>query len=168
MTVHKNWYVVYTRPRWEKKLHDGLLRQDLESFLPTYITIRQWSDRKKKVELPLFTSYLFVHVSKKEYYKVLNTDGAVKYIYYQGKPATVSEEIIDSIKRLINSNVEFEIVSQKLPIGTKVIIKEGILKGIIGEIIQYKGSLRACIRVDQIDKSIFVSIPLNACEEITD
>jgi transcription antitermination factor NusG len=166
MATHpKSWHVIYTRPRWEKKLHDLLIQKNIESFLPLYKTIRIWSDRKKKVELPLFNSYLFVNISGKEYYEVLNTPGAVKYIYFEGKAAIMSDKQIEAIKLLINSDMTYEVVNHILPVGSKVIIVKGALQGLEGEIVEYKGSYRACIRVDQINRSVLVNVPAGYYEK---
>ncbi len=161
----KIWYVIYTRPRWEKKLNDLLIQKNIETFLPLYKTIRQWSDRKKKVELPLFNSYLFVNVTLEEYFEVLNTPGAVKYIYFEGKAAIVRDNQIEAIKQLVESDVQFEVVDHLLPLGTNVIIIKGTLKGLYGEIVEYKGAHRACIRVDQIHRSILINIPAGYYQE---
>jgi transcription antitermination factor NusG len=161
----KIWHVIYTRPRWEKKLSDLLVQKGIDTFLPLYTTIRQWSDRKKKVELPLFNSYLFVNISANEYYEVLNTPGAVKYIYFEGKAATMSEDQINAIKQLIESDLSFEVVNNILPIGTKVTITKGALEGMEGEIIEYKRSYRTCIRIDQINRSVLINVPAGCFEK---
>lgn len=128
--------------------------------------MRQWSDRKKKVELPLFNSYLFVRISKGEYYEVLNTPGAVKYIYFEGKAAVMRDNQIESIKQLIGSDFSFEIVNKILPVGAKVTITKGALMGLEGEIVEYKGSYRTCIRIDQINRSVLINVPAGYYEEI--
>jgi len=161
----KIWHVIYTRPRWEKKLNNLLLEKNIESFLPLYKTFRQWSDRKKKVELPLFNSYLFVKISKNQYYEVLSTPGAVKYIYFEGKAAVLNENQIEAIKKLIQSDITFEVLENILPIGTKVAITKGALQGLQGEIVEYKGSMRTCIRIDQINRSVLVNVPAGYYEK---
>jgi transcriptional antiterminator RfaH len=161
----KLWHVIYTRPRWEKKLYNLLVQKEIEAFLPVYNTVRQWSDRKKKIELPLFNSYLFVNIEKARYYEVLNTPGAVKYIYFEGKAATISEKQIETIRQLVASESTFEIVNHILPAGTKVTITKGVLQGIEGEIVEFKGSRRACIRIDQINRSVLVNVHAGSYEK---
>jgi transcriptional antiterminator RfaH len=168
LTIYfKTWHVVYTKPRWEKKVQNLLVQKGIESFLPLYTTLRQWSDRKKKVELPLFNSYLFVKITSKEYFEVLNTSGIVKYIYFEGKAAVIRENQIEGIRQLIDSEVKFEIVDHLLPIGTRVIIKKGPLMGLNGEIVEYKGSLRTCIRIDQINRSILINVQAGFYEKVS-
>jgi len=166
MSSGKIWHVIYTRPRWEKKLRDLLSQKNIETFLPMYKTIRQWSDRKKKVELPLFSSYLFVKISQEQYFEVLNTPGSVKYVYFEGKAAVISDNQVESIKQLLDTGVSFEIVNHILPLGTKVTVTKGALQGLQGEIIEYKGSWRACIRIDQINRSILINVPAGYYKEI--
>ena len=168
MTIYsKTWHVLYTKPRWEKKAQNLLVQKGIEAFLPLYTTLRQWSDRKKKVELPLFNSYLFVKITSKEYFEVLNTPGIVKYIYFEGKAAVIRENQIEGIRQLIDSEVKFEIVDHLLPIGTRVIIKKGPLMGLNGEIVEYKGSLRTCIRIDQINRSILINVQAGFYEKVS-
>lgn len=162
----KTWHVVYTKPRWEKKLNDLLIQKKIDVFLPMYKTIRQWSDRKKKVELPLFNSYLFVNVTHEEYFEVLNTPGAVKYIFFEGKAAVLSDKQIEAIKLLIDSDLTFEVIENILPLGTKVEITKGALQGLHGEILEYKGSMRTCIRIDQINRSVLVNVGVGYYREL--
>ncbi|HVX26897.1 MAG TPA: UpxY family transcription antiterminator, partial [Parafilimonas sp.] len=83
---NKSWYAVYTKPRWEKKVNSKLLNKGIESWCPVQKLQRQWSDRKKIIEDPLFKSYVFVHISDAEKSKVLNTEGIIQFVYYLKKP----------------------------------------------------------------------------------
>ena len=89
MQPEKKWYAVYTKPRWEKKIDSVLARKGIESWCPLQKVQRQWSDRKKTIEEPLFKSYVFVHVDEQERVKVLMTDGVLNYVFYLGKPAAI-------------------------------------------------------------------------------
>ena len=80
--METKWYAVYTRPRFEKQVVKALLDQGIEGYLPLIKTMRQWSDRKKMVEVPLFSSYVFVHINRSAYDQVLQTQGVVKYISF--------------------------------------------------------------------------------------
>ena len=74
------WYVVYTLSKHEKKVEKLLERKNIESYLPKRTIIRQWSDRKRKVEAPLFPNYLFVHIHPREFWKVLSTNGVIRFV----------------------------------------------------------------------------------------
>lgn len=98
----KNWYALYTKPRWEKKIDAVLKRKGIESWCPVQKVQRQWSDRKKIIEDPLFKSYVFVHISDAERVKVLMTDGVLNFVHYIGKPAVIRDEEIDLIKKYLS------------------------------------------------------------------
>src|ERR1017187_6919584 len=104
----ENWYAVYTKPRSEKKLAMRLNEKSIEAYVPLRKTLKQWSDRKKMVEEPMISSYVFVNVSKENYFEVLNTPGAVRFIWFSGKPAIIPEKQIRNLKLLTGTNIEVE------------------------------------------------------------
>lgn len=152
------WYVVYTHPRAEKKAGEYLAEKNIKFYLPLLSTIRQWSDRKKKVELPLFPSYLFVYVSQKEYYEVLSISGISRYLFFEGKPATISQKEIDKIKMLLNSDIEMEVSQEVIKPGELIEITHGVLRGIRGEMVEYKGERKVAIRIEQINFSLLIQV----------
>ena len=79
-----NWYAIFTKPRSEKKVHQRMLDQQIEAFLPLVKTVRQWSDRKKTVEVPLISSYVFVYLPENDLYKTLPVQGTVNVLKYLG------------------------------------------------------------------------------------
>ncbi len=86
------WYVIYTRPRWEKKVHSLLHTKGIESYCPLNKVRRKWSDRVKLVEEPLFKSYVFVKTNEEGRTAVRMTDGVVNFLYWNGKPGLVKEK----------------------------------------------------------------------------
>ncbi len=100
---NKHWYALYTKSRNEKKVHQLLEEAGIESYLPLIKTLKQWSDRKKWVEEPLFKSYIFVQVQANQYYHVLNIPGIVRYITFEGKAVIVPEKQILAIKQFLNN-----------------------------------------------------------------
>ena len=94
----KGWYAIYTHSRAEKRVSDRLTEAGIETFLPLQKTLRQWSDRKKLVEKPLISSYVFVKVVPKEFFTVRKTDGVVKFIMLQGKPVVIPEIQITNLR----------------------------------------------------------------------
>src|SRR3954447_3048135 len=94
----KKWYALYTKPRWEKKADSILVRKGIESWCPVRKAERQWSDRKKIIDDPLFKSYVFVHIIEEERLAVLQTDGILNFVHYLGKPAIIRDEEIALIK----------------------------------------------------------------------
>jgi len=102
-SLTKKWYVVYTRPRWEKKVADLLFRKKIEYYCPLNKVYKQWSDRKKLVAEPLFTSYVFVRIDESEQLTVRLTDGVINFVYWLGKPAQVRNEELEAISDFLNS-----------------------------------------------------------------
>jgi len=125
----KKWFAIYTRPRWEKKVHKLLEEKGIECYCPLNKVHRKWSDRIKIVEEPLFKSYVFVKVSEEEKTPVRMTDGVVNFIYWLGKPAIIREKEIETIKRFLNDHHNVEVRSVDIKAGKKVIVESGILMG---------------------------------------
>lgn len=124
-----NWYVLYTKPRWERKTAGELEKLGIEVYCPMITTVRQWSDRKKKVTSPLFTSYIFVRLKEKDRNQVFAATGVVRYLFWLNKPAIVRDEEIETIERWLN-NDEFEDVEvRSFQPGEHVEIQSGPMKG---------------------------------------
>lgn len=155
----KNWFAVYTRSRAEKKVFQRLQEEHIKSFLPLQKTIRQWSDRKKKVEVPLLRSYVFVHISLLDYSLVLKTDGVVKFVTFEGQAAPIPQKQIDYLEILANSDVEIEKTEKFFKPGQRVKIISGPLKDIVGELVIHGRKKRFLIRVDHIKQNLLVNIP---------
>ena len=156
--MEKKWYAVYTRPRFEKQVLKGLQDQGIDCYLPIIRTMRQWSDRKKMVEVPLFSSYVFVHIDRSFYDQVLQTHGVVKYVTFEGKAATIPSEQIDNLKIIVDSNEKVETVWEKRQKGDKVMVNAGSLKGLKGQLISEGGRKKVLIRIEGIDQNLTVEV----------
>jgi transcriptional antiterminator RfaH len=152
------WHVIYTRPRHEKKLAIAYNEKGIQYYLPLIKTLKQWSDRKKKVEEILFKSYIFVYVSEKEYSDALKYPGAVRYITIEGKAAQLSEIQMDTIKKTIENKLEFDLSTGYFKKGRIITIKKGILKGVAGEIVAWSGKKKLLIRINEIGYSLLVHL----------
>jgi len=106
------WYALYTRPRFEKKVEADLCKDGYEVYLPMLRTRRKWSDRMKWVDMPLFSGYLFVKVSCREYYQVLQHPAVMRYIAFGGTPSVVPDMQINAIRRALGEGIDFEVTSQ--------------------------------------------------------
>ncbi|MDN5217521.1 UpxY family transcription antiterminator [Fulvivirgaceae bacterium BMA12] len=147
MTRHNNWYVVYTYPNSEKKIYNELNKREITAYLPTKGVVRQWSDRKKKLEVPLFPNYVFVNIPPKDMWMVLMVNGVVKFVSFNGTPAVVRDSEIDLVKRLsskanVVSNKNFYIR------GEKVQVKEGVFSGLVGKVMNKKGMTRLYVELE--------------------
>lgn len=156
------WYTVYTRSRAEKKLHSLLVNKNIECFLPLRQILRRRSDRKKWIEQPLLPSYLFVHVTEKSRLDVLETPGAVCYICFDGKPATIPDKQIMYLKNFTqNKPKDLGIYTGNLDYRDKVEVISGPLKGVKGEIIQLRGRHRILLRFDALGYGVHAEISLH-------
>jgi transcription antitermination factor NusG len=158
--VDHKWYAVYTNPRAEKLVRDRLLETGIEVYLPLQKTFRTWSDRKKLVEKPLLTSYVFVKVIPLEFSKVYQTSGVVKFVTFEGQPASIPQNQIDNLRLLINSDAEIEISSEKFERGDNVEVIRGALLGLTGELVKMGNHSRVVVRIDRLDQNLIVNIPL--------
>ena len=120
-----NWYVIYTKPKWEKKVAEQLAEAGIDCYCPLITQIRQWSDRKKKVEVPLFYSYVFVQLAESERNSVFQSVGVVRYLFWLGKPAIVRHEEIEVIKKWINTSDAADIMVDRYKIGDAIQLESG-------------------------------------------
>jgi len=155
----EKWYALYTRPRAEKLVYQRLVEEGIETFLPLQKTYRRWSDRKKLVEKPLLSSYIFVKTKSKNFPKVYKTHGVVKFITFEGKPASIPQRQIDNLRLLINSDAEIEISSEKFAMGDNVEVINGSLVGLTGELIKIGNRNRVVVRIDRLDQNLILKIP---------
>tara|TARA_R110000823_G_scaffold315465_2_gene447701 strand:+ start:115 stop:588 length:474 start_codon:yes stop_codon:yes gene_type:complete len=123
-----NWYVLYVQSRKEKKVAEMLQEMKVQVYCPHIKEIRQWSDRKKTIESPLFKSYVFVRLQDRERQLVFGVPGVVRYLFWLGKPAVVRDEEIQAIKKWLEEDEVEEITLSKLVPGDELHIKNGILK----------------------------------------
>ena len=164
--LNPKWYAVYTRPRFEKQVLKDLQDQEIDAYLPLIKTMRQWSDRKKMVEIPLFSSYVFVNIDRRYYDQVLQTHGVVKYISFEGKAATIPADQIDLLKIIVNSNEKVETTWETRKKGDRVIVTAGSLKGLIGRLITDGDRKKVWVRIDSIDQNLTVEVHPSLIEKI--
>jgi transcription antitermination factor NusG len=140
MNETKKWYVVYTRPRWEKKVAEILLAKGIEHYCPLNKVMRQWSDRKKVVLEPLFKGYIFVKLEETIKWDIKNIDGIINFVYWLGRPAQVKEREIDTIRKFLQEFSAVEVIERQMGINTRVLVKQGVLMNYHGIVIEIAGS----------------------------
>ncbi|MBE9660382.1 UpxY family transcription antiterminator [Mucilaginibacter myungsuensis] len=108
--LQSRWLAAYVRPKYEKKIIQKLADKQVEHYCPFTKVVRQWSDRKKVIEVPLFSGYIFVKITDKEMLKVREIDGVINFVYWLQRPAVIKEEEIDIIKMFLKEydNVSIE------------------------------------------------------------
>jgi len=162
----QRWYAIYTHPRAEKLVYSRLVERDVETFLPLQKTYRQWSDRKKMIEKPLISSYLFVKVKKKQFPLVYRMMGVVKFISSEGQPVPIPQKQIDNLRLIVNSDAEIEVTGETFAKGDNVEVVTGSLTGLTGELIRVGGKKRVIVRIDRLDQNIIVTIPVTFLKKI--
>jgi len=134
-----NWFVLYTKPKNEVKVAERLAAAGITVYCPMVTTVKQWSDRKKKVTVPLFTSYVFVHVAEAQRPAVFDVPGVVRYLFWLGKPAVVRAEEIAVIKEMLSDTYK-EVRFAALKPGTTIIVEDGLFKGQTATFKEQKGN----------------------------
>ncbi|MBP6619055.1 MAG: UpxY family transcription antiterminator [Leadbetterella sp.] len=120
-----NWYVVYTKPKWEKKVAERLNEIGVVTYCPLITKVSQWSDRKKIISVPLFNSYIFVQTEEKERNRIFEVIGAVRYLFWLGKPAMVKDSEIESIRNWLSVPDVYEVSLDKWKKGDKIVLDSG-------------------------------------------
>ena len=125
---NRKWHVLYTKPRHEIKALERLVQSGFEVYCPMKTTLKQWSDRKKKVSEPLLPSYIFIKITEKKRAIPLKDPSVLNYIFWLGKPAIVRESEIDTLKGIISKDIVQEFEIRQLNIGDKIDINKGQIK----------------------------------------
>ena len=163
---NRKWFAIYVKSRSEKKVLKLLEDIGVESFLPLITRVKQWSDRKKKVEEPLFRSYLFVNIPLNDYYNVLNVNGVVKFVTFERKPVPVPDNQIIAIKEYLNDTELHSINYEDFKEGELVKIKSGQMKDLVGRFIKINGKHRIIIDIEAVGQSLPINIARSNVEAV--
>jgi transcription antitermination factor NusG len=153
------WHVVYTKSRNEKKVLKKLLDLGIECYCPLRKTLKQWSDRKKWVEEPIFKSYIFVKSSSSQEKKltILNVEGVVRFLNWLGAPAQVRQEEINIIKKFLG---EYKDVNfNRYDLGATVKVKTGSLKGQIG-VVTESTDRHITLTIEKLGMNLTAKLPI--------
>ncbi|WP_035759594.1 UpxY family transcription antiterminator [Flavobacterium tegetincola] len=123
-----NWYALYTKPRKEQKVAQQLEQLGFTVYLPLKTEVRQWSDRKKTIVTPLFTSYVFIQIEEAKRTEVFIIDGVLNYVFWLGKPAVIRNGEMQMMQNQIGKPNTALVVTTLQP-GEQLYLKEGIFKG---------------------------------------
>lgn len=160
------WYALHTRYQHEHGVARALETRGIEALLPTFISIRKWKDRNKKICAPLFPGYLFCQQATEHRLAILSTPGVCAILSVAGVPATVAQEEIEAIQRLIQDPGRIE-PHPFLRKGTPVRVKAGPFEGIEGYLVRKKDAVRLVVSVQMLGKSASVEIDASAVEPIS-
>lgn len=154
-----NWYVVYTKPLTEKKVAERLSQLGIEHYLPLFTTVKQWSDRKKKLEKPLINSVVFVRCHPAELQRLYKVPSVAGVLRHDGKPAVVKAYEIQNLRILLQQVGATELDPIALEPGTSIEVTRGPFKGIIGTAVQVLNTLRVIIEIRQLGVAFSVNVP---------
>ena len=124
----KNWYAIYTKPRKEIKVAQQLEQLGFTIYLPLKTEVRQWSDRKKKVTTPLFSSYVFIQIEEAKRAEVFIIDGVLNYVFWLGQPAIIRDAEIALMRNEIEQP-NTEVMVSGLGPGDQIQLNQGVFKG---------------------------------------
>jgi transcription antitermination factor NusG len=158
-TLLSQWYAVQTRPRHEKKVAAELARKGIKNYVPLLDQIHRWSDRRKKVEVPLFPGYAFVHaaLSPETRISILRVWGVLNFVGSQNLGTPIPEKQIESIRMLMDQNLQAT-PYPFLRSGQRVIVRSGALAGLEGIFLGTEGRKRLVISIESIQQSVVLTI----------
>ncbi len=156
LDLEPNWYALYTCPRHEKRVAEQIERRSISCFLPLYRSVRHWKDRRKELELALFPGYVFVRMALENKLQVLELPGAVRLVSFNGKPAAVPADEIETLQtRLSGAKIE---PHPYLRTGRRVRVRSGAMEGLEGIVVRRKDRCRIVFSIDLIMRSVAVEV----------
>lgn len=151
------WYASYTRSRYEKLVARELSERGIEHFLPLYEKVHAWAHDRRKVQLPLFPGYVFVHVPLSSRLQVLETPGVVRLVCVKGAPAAIDADEIEALRRALSNGSHSE-PCPYIKLGQNVRIESGPLQGLCGKVLRKNHHWRVVISIDLLMRSILVDV----------
>lgn len=166
----KFWHALYVRSRCEKKVLSQLEDMGIQAYLPMISKVKQWSDRRKKVQEPLFKSYVFVFSNDKQYISILNVYGVVKFVCFEKEAVVVPENQILAIKKFVSeyeNGEEYKMNNdEELKVGQMVRIINGPMKGLTGRLDTIRNKRHLIVYIDVVGQCIPVHIPRAKVEPV--
>lgn len=154
-----NWYAVYVNVKHEKKVVKKLQEQNIEAYSPIVKRIQQWSDRKKTVEFPMLSGYVFVKIDLQNKEKVLHSPGVFSFIKFNGVEAKIRDVEIGVLKSIEMSGYDVTQEVEEMTILDNVEVTQGALKGLKGTIVQMNNTNYVQIVLESINQSVKVKLP---------
>ena len=159
-SFNTGWYLMYTKPRHEKKVHSRLSEMNITSFLPMKKQLQVWQNKKTYTQQPLFPSYLFIYLnSMQHYYHGMDTEGCLYYVKTGKEMAKVSETVIENIKLVVNMAKELEVSEKRFEAGRKLVITNGPFTGLCCEVVKTDNKDKLLVRVDLLQRNIILTLP---------
>jgi len=151
------WYAAYTRANHERRVAEQLGTRSVEHFLPLYTSVRQWKDRRVKLEMPLFPGYVFVRMALRDRLPVLQIPGLACLVGFNGMPAALPADEIETLRASLMGGVRAQ-PHPYLAVGRRVSLQSGPLAGLTGTVVRRKSGPRFVVSVDLIQRSVAVEL----------
>lgn len=152
------WYALYTKSRTEKKVSEELKKKGITNYLPLKRELRQWSDRKKWVEVPVISSYIFIKIPRKQYHSVFEVNGVVAYVSHNGKAVAIPEHEIIAMRKTIENKIAFNVEARNIKKGEEITVTSGPLKGIKGIVQTIQGTKKLYLNISNIGYTLVVDL----------
>ncbi len=155
----RQWYALYTKPRHEFVAEAQLKAIGIEVYLPSVITVRQWSDRKKKVKMPLMNSYIFILGNEKDRLEAIEQTSVSRCVFDRGRPAVIPDFQIENLKKFVHDNFTYMVVNGVVK-GAKIKITEGPFAGTEGVIIEEPEKNKSiAVSIELLNRTVIAEIP---------
>ena len=169
LSIHEadnlQWYAAYTCARHERRVAQQLEERHIESFLPTYRSVRKWKDRRKVLELPLFPSYLFVQLGQKNRLDLLRLPGVLGIVCFQGKPAAVERTEIENLRQGLVDRTAVH-PHPYLKAGRRVRVRNGAMAGVEGIMVRERDCARIVLSISLLQRSVCLDIDVADVEPV--
>jgi transcription antitermination factor NusG len=162
----RRWFAVYTCAQHEKRVEEQLIQRNIESFLPTYESVRRWTDRRVRLRLPVFPGYVFVRIALSARLTVLQTRSVVRLVSFNGRACPIPECDIDVLRNGIAHALRIE-PHPYLAKGSRVRVIRGPLEGAEGILVRKKNIYRVVLSLDFISRSAAVEVEFKDIERIS-
>jgi transcription antitermination factor NusG len=160
-----NWHAIFTRHQHEKSVASSLSTKGHEVYLPLYLSVRTWQDRKKQLWLPLFPGYVFIREGMDRQFQIVTTPGVIHVVAWGGRPAIVPQNQLNSVRQILESCFAVE-AHPYLESGDLVRVKGGPLMGLEGILARKKGMSRLVVSMEMLGRSAAVEIDLANVERV--
>lgn len=162
------WYALYVHSRAEKKVYAYLTDKGYEAYLPLVVTVKKWSDRMKKVEEPLFKSYLFVRADIRKYFDILNIPGVTRFVSFNKEAAVVPQNQINAIKRYCDDYTDDDdkVQENEFHEGQLVRITSGAMAGLIGRLAPIDNKKRLIVFIESVGRYLPINIARTKVEPV--
>jgi transcription antitermination factor NusG len=159
------WFAIQVRPKYEFLTSTILRSKGYEEFVPSYVSIRRWSDRSKKLNVPLFTGYVFCRFNEHACAQVITTPGVIRIVGTGSRIMAIEDAEIEAIRTAVNSGKPVEPCAY-LAVGDRVCVTEGAMAGIQGILVRYSNRHQLILSVELIHGSMAIEIDARSAVKI--